>query len=136
VALIVHLGDFTGADIPELFEALGPLEAVAGNNDPPELVARFGRRKVLPVGGIRLGLVHGDGPRGTTIDRSVGAFAKNEAVDVICFGHSHQPLCERRGATWLVNPGRLTFPSAQPARSSLSKSSASSRTSSARRSTP
>jgi predicted phosphodiesterase len=44
VALIVHLGDFTGADVPALFEALAPLEAVAGNNDPPPLVARFGRR--------------------------------------------------------------------------------------------
>jgi uncharacterized protein len=97
VELIVHLGDFTGAGIPELFEALGPLEAVAGNNDPPELLARFGRRKILPVGGIRLGLVHGDGPRGTTIDRSVDAFAK-DSVDVI----------------WLVNPGSPTDKRRQP----------------------
>src|SRR5262250_87762 len=90
VELIVHLGDFTGAGIPKLFEALAPLEAVAGNNDPPDLVARFGRRKIVPVGGVRLGLVHGDGRRGTTIDRSAGAFAEDK-VDVICFGHSRQP---------------------------------------------
>ena len=113
VELILHLGDFTGAGIPELFEALGPLEAVAGNNDPPELVARFGRRKILPLGGVRVGLVHGDGPRGTTIDRSVGAFA-NDGLDLICFGHSHQPLCERRGTLWLVNPGSPTDKRRQP----------------------
>jgi len=113
VELIVHLGDFTGTGIPELFEALTPLEAVAGNNDPPELVARFGRRKIVPVDGVRLGLVHGDGPRGTTIDRSVSAFAE-EKVDVICFGHSHQPLCERRGGLWLVNPGSPTDRRQQP----------------------
>ena len=113
VELIVHLGDFTGAGIPALFEVLAPLEAVAGNNDPPELVARFGRRKVVPVDGVRLGLVHGDGPRGTTIDRSVSAFAQ-ETVDVICFGHSHQPLCERRGGLWLVNPGSPTDRRQQP----------------------
>ena len=107
VRLILHLGDFTGPDIPALFEALAPLEAVAGNNDEPALVRRFGRRKVLTVGGVRIGLVHGDGARGTTIGRSVASFDR-EPVDVICFGHSHQPVCERRGATWLVNPGSPT----------------------------
>jgi predicted phosphodiesterase len=44
VALIIHLGDFTGPDIPELYEALAPLEAVAGNNDPPGAVARLPAR--------------------------------------------------------------------------------------------
>jgi putative phosphoesterase len=113
VDLVVHVGDFTGPEVPALFEALGPLEAVAGNNDPPALCARFGRRKVLPVGGVRLGLVHGDGRGGTTLDRSVAAFA-GEDVDVICFGHSHRPLCERRDAVWLVNPGSPTDKRRQP----------------------
>src|SRR5262245_41045877 len=74
VDLIVHLGDFTGAEVPALFEALAPLEAVSGNNDPPSLRERFGRRKVVRVDGARLGLVHGDGRRGTTVSRSQGAF--------------------------------------------------------------
>jgi uncharacterized protein len=113
VDLIVHLGDFTGPEIPALFEALAPLEAVAGNNDPPQLIARFGQRKIVTVGGIHIGLVHGDGRRGTTRSRSVGAFA-DEPVDVVCFGHSHQPLCERQGSVWLVNPGSPTDKRAQP----------------------
>jgi uncharacterized protein len=113
VTLIVHLGDFTGPEVPSLFEALRPLEAVAGNNDAPSLVARFGRRKVLPVNGVRLGLVHGDGRGGTTMSRSLAAFAEDE-VDVICFGHSHQPLCERRASRWLVNPGSPTDKRGQP----------------------
>jgi hypothetical protein len=107
VRLILHLGDFTGPEVPRLFEEIAPLEAVAGNNDPPALVRRFGRRKILALDGVRVGMVHGDGPRGSTIDRGVAAFAE-EPVDVICFGHSHQPVCERRGATWLVNPGSPT----------------------------
>ena len=107
VTLILHLGDFTGAEVPRLFEDVAPLEAVAGNNDPTALVRRFGRRRILTLGGVRVGMVHGDGARGTTIDRSVAAFA-DEPVDVICFGHSHQPVCERRGATWLVHPGSPT----------------------------
>src|SRR5262245_33633890 len=73
VEVILHLGDFTGPAVPRLLEELAPLEAVAGNNDPPALLRRFGRRKILAVGGVRIGLVHGDGTRGTTIDRSVAA---------------------------------------------------------------
>ena len=107
VRLILHLGDFTGPEVPRLFEEIAPLEAVAGNNDPPALVRRFGRRKILTLAGVRVGMVHGDGLRGATIGRSVAAFA-DEPVDVLCFGHSHQPVCERRGTTWLVNPGSPT----------------------------
>jgi len=113
VELIVHVGDFTGPEVPRLFEAMAPLEAVAGNNDPPSLVERFGRRKVLAVDGVRLGLVHGDGRRGTTVRRSLDAFGDGE-VDIVCFGHSHQPICERRGALWLLNPGSPTDKRTQP----------------------
>ncbi len=113
VELILHLGDFTGLEVPALFEALAPLEAVAGNNDPPALVARFGRRKILELAGVRVGLVHGDGRGGTTVSRSLAAFA-GEPVDVVCFGHSHQPLCERRDSVWIVNPGSPTDKRRQP----------------------
>jgi len=113
VELILHLGDFTGLEVPALFEALAPLEAVAGNNDPPALVARFGRRKILELAGVRVGLVHGDGRGGTTVSRSLAAFA-GEPVDVVCFGHSHQPLCERRDPVWIVNPGSPTDKRRQP----------------------
>jgi putative phosphoesterase len=107
VEVILHLGDFTGSEVPRLLEAVAPLEAVAGNNDPPALVERFGRRKVVTLGGVRIGMVHGDGSHGTTMSRSLRTF-EEEAVDVICFGHSHQPMCERRGEIWLVNPGSPT----------------------------
>jgi hypothetical protein len=113
VELILHLGDFTGPAIPGLFETLAPLEAVAGNNDPPALVRRFGRRKVLTLGGVRIGMVHGDGTRGTTMSRSLRSFEK-DGVDLICFGHSHQPVCEQRGGIWLVNPGSPTDKRTQP----------------------
>ena len=107
VELILHLGDFTGPEVPALLESLAPLEAVAGNNDPPALARRFGRRKVVTLEGVRVGMVHGDGTRGTTASRSLSAFDRDE-VDVVCFGHSHRPVCERRDRVWLVNPGSPT----------------------------
>jgi uncharacterized protein len=113
--LIVHCGDWTEPQIPALFEAIAPLEAVAGNNDGPELTARFGRRRILSVAGVRIGVTHGDlGLGATTPERARRTFAApggadDERVDAIFFGHSHQPLIARppRGP-WLINPGSPT----------------------------
>jgi predicted phosphodiesterase len=56
---------------------------------------------------MRTGMIHGDGSRKTTLERALDAFA-GEAVDVILFGHSHNPYCRLHGAVWLVNPGSPT----------------------------
>lgn len=107
--LILHTGDFVSAAVADALAALAPLEAVAGNNDPPELQARFGRRRIVRVGPWRIGLVHGhEGRRRSgTVDRAAGAFL-DEQVDVIVFGHSHLPHLERRGGVLLFNPGSPT----------------------------
>lgn len=107
IELILHLGDFSEPQVADAFTAVARLDAVAGNNDGPELVERFGRRKLLEIGGVRIGLTHGDGLRGTTLERALAAFA-GESVDVILFGHSHNPYCERHGTTWVMNPGSPT----------------------------
>lgn len=107
VGLILHLGDFTRPAVADQFEELAPFDAVAGNNDGEEIVRRFGRRKILEVAGLRIGLTHGDGTHKTTLQRALDAFA-GEDLDVILFGHSHVPYCARHGNAWLVNPGSPT----------------------------
>jgi len=107
VGLILHLGDFTAPDVADLFAAIAPFDAVAGNNDGDELVRRFGRRKVIGVEGVRIGLTHGDGVRKTTLERALDAFA-DDGVDVILFGHSHAPYCARHRDVWVMNPGSPT----------------------------
>jgi putative phosphoesterase len=108
VGLILHLGDFTTLDVAALFEAIAPFDGVAGNNDPPGVLDRFGRRKVVTVDGVRIGLTHGDvGPGRTTPERAIGTFGRE--VDVILFGHSHIPLARRlTDGRWLMNPGSPT----------------------------
>lgn len=107
VGLILHLGDFTVPAVADLFERIAPLDAVAGNNDGEEIRRRFGRRKILCIEGLRIGMTHGDGARRSTLERALDAFS-GEAVDVILFGHSHVPYCEKHGDTWLINPGSPT----------------------------
>jgi predicted phosphodiesterase len=40
-------------------------------------------------------------------------------VDAIAFGHSHQPMVERRHGIWLLNPGSPTDRRREPAFSFL-----------------
>jgi hypothetical protein len=107
VSRILHMGDFTDPLGIGLLEAIAPLEAVAGNNDPEEIWTRFGRQKVVTIGGVRIGLVHGDAGRGNAHDNAIAAFA-GQPVDVILYGHSHRPRVERRGAQLIANPGSPT----------------------------
>ena len=106
---ILHLGDLTTPLAADLLEEIAAVDAVAGNNDGPDLVARYGRRKVVSLGGARIGMVHGDGVGSTTLRRAIAAFPSLETrVDLIGFGHSHIPYCARHGAMWVVNPGSPT----------------------------
>jgi putative phosphoesterase len=115
VELILHLGDITGAEIPALFEAIAPFDAVAGNNDGPDLLARFGRHKIVDVEGIRIGMTHGDlGTGATTPQRAIRTFGPQD-VEVVLFGHSHTPLLQRLDdGRWLLNPGSPTSKRRQP----------------------
>ena len=104
---ILHLGDLTDLLAVPLFEAIAPFDAVAGNNDGADIRARFGRRKVVTVEGVRVGMVHGDGKGRSTKDRALAAFAPGE-VDVVLFGHSHIPYVGDAGGVLVANPGSPT----------------------------
>lgn len=91
VAMILHAGDLTTPAVLEILRTLAPVEAVAGNNDPPDLAHALGRRKIVTVDDVKIGLVHGDRGRGkNTPDRAARAFQEGE-VQCVVFGHSHLP---------------------------------------------
>src|SRR6476659_10193364 len=105
---ILHLGDHTSATVVDELAAIAPVEAVAGNNDPHELVARYSLRRVIEIDTVRIGLTHGHLGRGTTTpERALATFGADD-VQIVAFGHSHIPLIEWRGATLVVNPGSPT----------------------------
>lgn len=108
VSRILHMGDMTDAIAIPLFEAIAPLEAVAGNNDPDDVWMRYGRRKIVTIDGVRIGMVHGDEGRGRNAHQNAVAAFEADAPDVILYGHSHRPIVEQRGAQLIANPGSPT----------------------------
>ncbi len=113
---ILHVGDLTEPFVLDLFAELAPTTAVAGNNDPPELRERLGLTRIVEVGEVRIGMTHGhDGPGRTTPDRAFRTFADADPpVHAVAFGHSHQPMLERREGVWMLNPGSPTDRRRQP----------------------
>lgn len=114
VDAIVHCGDMVDAIAIPWFEAIAPLQAVAGNNDPRDLVLRFGRKRILEFGTVRIGVTHGhEGSGRSTLARAQNAF-KDDGVHAVLFGHSHVPYCEWHDGVLCFNPGSPTDKRRQP----------------------
>ncbi len=111
--LILHAGDLAKLAVMQELEAYAPVYAVSGNVDTPEVVSRLPRRLIVPVGTFQIGLIHGHGATGSTLERAAAAFAR-DAVDCVVFGHSHQPLLTHRDGRLFLNPGSPTDKRGQP----------------------
>jgi uncharacterized protein len=105
---VLHAGDFTSPKVVALLETESSFIGVAGNNDSSELQAKLGYKQLFVLTGYRIGMVHGDlGVGKTTLDRALNSFADCE-LDLLIFGHSHQPYLKKHDATWIMNPGSPT----------------------------
>ena len=105
VAMILHAGDLACAEVLTELESLAPVYAVRGNVDPPELFSRLPLVRTVEAGGAVIGMIHGDGRAGTAEERALRAFPH---ADCVVFGHTHVPVCERRGSVLIFNPGSPT----------------------------
>lgn len=106
---VIHAGDFSDAAALSAVRDLGPLHAVHGNVDTPEVRAALPETATVTLGGVSFAIVHDSGPSGGRLERLRGQFPE---ADVVVFGHSHMPLHERgsnsAGAFQIFNPGSPT----------------------------
>lgn len=109
VDLILHAGDLEQEYVLEELKALAPVEAVAGNMDPHQLVGKLGKEKLIDLGEICIGLVHGWGGRQDLHERVFELF-RGEEVQAVVFGHTHYPFQEYRRGVLLFNPGSVGDP--------------------------
>ena len=105
VDLILHTGDTGALSLLTVLEEIAPVAAVRGNADPVETLDALPDRVVITAGRRRILLMHGH--VGKTALASARQAASDE-IDLLVFGHSHQPLIERAGSTILFNPGSPT----------------------------
>ncbi|WP_273484694.1 metallophosphoesterase family protein [Desulforamulus ruminis] len=111
VDMIIHAGDLTELWVLDQLSEIATVSAVAGNIDPPAVVEALGYKKVLEVEGRKIGVFHGHGNTGKTVERAFNAFSD---ADCIVFGHSHIPYCQRHQNILMFNPGSPTDKRRQP----------------------
>jgi putative phosphoesterase len=105
VDLILHAGDTGALSLLSVLEEIAPVVAVRGNADPVETLDALPDRVLIHAGARTILLLHGhQGKTAVTTARR----AAGDEIDLIVFGHSHQPLIEREGRTILFNPGSPT----------------------------
>ncbi|MFC1928339.1 metallophosphoesterase family protein [Chloroflexota bacterium] len=103
VDIIVHAGDFTERAVLEGLRALGKVRAVCGNMDSSELKRILPQKEAFVVNEKRIGLIHGSGAPWGITDRAREQFSN---VDVLIYGHSHEPCNRYIQGTLLFNPGQ------------------------------
>ncbi len=104
VEAILHAGDVVIPDLESCFYPL-PWYGVRGNMDSH--IVGLPESRVLHLAGKSIGMIHGWGAA-TGIEQRVATAFAGQNLDVLVFGHSHQPLCCKTGSVLLFNPGSAT----------------------------
>jgi len=108
VDMIIHAGDLVDLSVLEKLKKICPqVIAVRGNMDPEPVRKILPEKEIIKVGKFRIGLAHGQGHPAGLPDLLLNMF-RNDLVDAIVFGHSHNPLNEVRNGILLFNPGSAT----------------------------
>jgi uncharacterized protein len=107
VDAIIHAGDITDMSVIDYLKAFSKIYVVAGNMDSTEILNRFGDKKIIELGGFRIGVMHGWGSEnGLTLKIRQKFISDN--VDCIVFGHSHNPYNKIEDDILMFNPGSPT----------------------------
>ncbi len=106
--MAIHAGDMVSMEVARTLKKICPIfKAVHGNMDYAEVRKDFPEKDIICVGKFKIGIKHGFGPPGQLLNLMEGVF-KNDEVDMVIFGHSHNPFNEKKGKILFFNPGSPT----------------------------
>ncbi len=116
---LLHAGDVVSGSVLDALSERWHVEAVRGNMDFAPELARLPRRRLVTVGGLSIGLIHGGGAPAGIEQRVVAAFAQGEEdpPPVIIHGHTHRPVDDVLLGVRILNPGSATEARHAPHRS-------------------
>ncbi len=111
--VIIHAGYLTDRSILDAFEGK-VVHAVHGNMCTPHVQQMLPHNKLITLDGFHIGICHGAGLRSTIEERVWRLFPE---ADCIIYGHTHHPICEKKGGVLFINPGSFqsTGPYGAPA---------------------
>ena len=91
---IIHAGDICDEEIIRRLEQIAPVYAVGGNMDRK---GKYPASNLIQIGSYSIYIIHDL----AKIDLDPAA----AGIDIIIFGHSHQPDRFKRGTVTCINPG-------------------------------
>lgn len=106
--MILHAGDLMEIGVLNELKKLKPTEAVAGNMDSPEIKKRLDTKKIISVGNVKIGLVHGWGAPYQLIDSIKNEFKNIKDISCVVYGHSHTASIDTIDGVIYFNPGSPT----------------------------
>jgi putative phosphoesterase len=100
---VIHCGDFCTSteELPNV-----SLTVVKGNCD----IAQVANEEEKTIAGYRFFVVHGHRHQVKHDLLPLSLVAQEKRADIVCFGHSHFPVCVQEGNRLFVNPGSLLRP--------------------------
>lgn len=104
---LIHCGDVEGREF--FIEALAecPCTIVAGNND---FFSDLPREDEIVLEGHKIMVTHGHN-YGVFMDLyGISEEAAARECEMVCFGHTHKPVIEKKNGVLVINPGSLSFP--------------------------
>lgn len=106
VDLMIHAGDYTEDWVLKYLQDNFNFIGVWGNNDDETIKSTLEEKLIVEIGPYTFGICHAHGKGKTTIERAYSYF-EADSVDVIIFGHSHQPIISTKKKVLMLNPGSL-----------------------------
>ena len=117
VDMVIHVGDLSEPQVLEQLRSVcKDVRAVWGNMDPYEVRAILPQKEIIKVGKYKIGVMHGYGNPAYLADILKEEF-KSDNVNLVIFGHSHQPFNEKKDNIWYFNPGSATDDTCAPYKS-------------------
>lgn len=95
--LIIHAGDIGALSVIDQLGAIADVVAVRGNMDRDEVAGKFPLTETVQVNEVLLYAIHDLG----RLDLDPGV----SGIEVVIFGHSHEPVIQKQDGILYVNPG-------------------------------